>query len=119
MCHDIDNFIHQSYSCLKERRPHILVREPLQPIVNTAAFGLTSIDFVHLETSISGYQYILVVVDHFTKFAQAFPTHETSRVQLLQIRFSVNSSLGLDSLERSLMVKVASLEVTCSRSYQC
>ena len=75
MCRDIDNFIHQSCSCLKQRRPHIPIREPLQPIVSTAPFDLISIDFVHLETSIGGYQYILVVVDHFMKFvAQAFPT---------------------------------------------
>ena len=78
MRHDIDNFIHQSCSCLKQRRPHIPIREPLQPIVSTAPFDLISIDFVHLETSTGGYQYILVVVDHFTKFAQAFPTRNKS-----------------------------------------
>ena len=74
MHRDIDNFIHQSCSCLKQRRPHIPIREPLQPIVSTAPFDLISIDSVHLETRIGGYQYILVVVNHFTKFAQAFPT---------------------------------------------
>ena len=52
MRRDIDNFIHQSCSCLKQRRPHIPIREPLQPIVSTAPFDLISIDFVHLETSI-------------------------------------------------------------------
>ena len=58
-----------SLSCLKQRRPHIPIREPLQPIVSTAPFDLISIDFVHLETSTGGYQYISVV----TKFVQAFP----------------------------------------------
>ena len=71
---DVDNFIHQSCSCLKQRIPYIPIREPLQKIVSIAPSDLISIDFVHLETSIGGYQYILVVVDHFTKFAQAFPT---------------------------------------------
>ena len=80
MRRDIDNFIHHTCRCLKQRRPNLPTREPLQPIVTTAPLQMLSIDFVHLERSSGGYEYILVVVDHFTKYAQAYPTRNKTAV---------------------------------------
>ena len=67
---DIDHYIHNICCCLKQKRPNLLSRAPLQPIVTTAPMQLLSIDFVHLKRSPGGYEYILVVVDHFTKYAR-------------------------------------------------
>lgn len=77
---DIDHFVHHVCRCLKQKQPSRHTVAPLQPIVTTAPFQMVSIDFVHLEQSSGGYQYILVVVDHFTKYAQAYPTRNKSGV---------------------------------------
>ena len=71
---DIEHFVTNVCCCLKQKRPNLPTREPLQPITTTSPFQLIAIDFVHLERSAGGYEYILVVVDHFTRYAQAYPT---------------------------------------------
>lgn len=71
---DIEHFIGRVCRCLKRKHPSIQSRAPLQPIVKTASFELIGVDFLHLEKSSGGYEYILVIVDHFTRCAQAYAT---------------------------------------------
>ncbi|KAL9976592.1 hypothetical protein ACROYT_G013913 [Oculina patagonica] len=75
---DITHYVTKVCHCLKQRKPATHVNAPLQPIVSTTPFQLVSMDFVHLEPSSGGYQYILVIMDHYTRFAQAYATRDKS-----------------------------------------
>ena len=78
MYHDIEHFVTKVCSCLKQRRPSFITRELRQSIALSSPFDVVSIDFLHLEQSSSGYEYVLVIMDHFTCFAQTYATENKS-----------------------------------------
>ena len=75
---DIAFYISKVCRCLKQRVPALKPRASLQPITTSSPFELVSIDFLHLERSSGGYEYILVIIDHFTRYAQAYATRNKS-----------------------------------------
>ena len=74
----IENYVTRVCDCLKQQKPQHQPRAKLQPIITSAPFELLQVDYVHLETSSRGYEYILVVMDHFTRFAKCYPTRNKS-----------------------------------------
>ncbi|KAL1276335.1 hypothetical protein QQF64_035958 [Cirrhinus molitorella] len=78
MQREVDHHVTLVCSCLRSKHPNRVTRAPLTNITTTYPFELVSIDFLHLETCKSGYENILVVMDHFTWFAQAYACRNKS-----------------------------------------
>lgn len=74
----MEHYVTQMCRCIKRKKPNRIIRTPIQSIETSAPFEMISIDYVHLDKCKGGEEYILVVVDHFTKYAQAYATKDKS-----------------------------------------
>ena len=73
LAQDIEHYVHNVCQCLKRRKPNRQQRAPLVNILTSEPFELVSVDYLHLDKS-GGCEYLLVLIDHFTRFVQVYPT---------------------------------------------
>ena len=71
---DVEKYTQTQCRCIKQKTPTNQVKEELTSIHASSPFELLSLDFLELEQSSGGYDHILVLIDHFTRFAVCYPT---------------------------------------------
>ena len=74
MGQDIEDYVRKKCRCITAKAPNIADRAPLVPIKATYPFEMVSMDYMKLCMCQGGFQYVLVVVDHFTRFCQMYAT---------------------------------------------
>ncbi|KAJ8348558.1 hypothetical protein SKAU_G00271470 [Synaphobranchus kaupii] len=70
---DVEQYIKNCGECVTRKTPCHRAA-PLHQIVSSGPMDLVCIDFLSIEPDSSGISNVLVVTDHFTRYAQAFPT---------------------------------------------
>ena len=110
MYRDIEYFVTQQCRCIKQKKPNTLTKAPKQHLMTSAPFEVISIGFLHLDKSKGGYEYVLLIVDNFTKYAQAHATRNKTALG------RSTTSLFRDSVfqHEYIMTKVVSLKTNCS-----
>ncbi len=73
MAGDVENWVRTAAGCVrfKTQGSH---RAPLVNIQTTQPLELVCMDFLQLDVAKGGIQYVLVITDHFTRYAMAIPT---------------------------------------------
>ena len=74
MYDDIKYFVIRICKCIKDKTPNTLPQAPLKTITFSSTMELIGLDFLHLDTCTGGFQYLLVITDHLTRYTQVYPT---------------------------------------------
>ena len=81
------SYVSSCEQCQKAKHPH-LKHPPLNPLPPTGLFGRMHIDFIGpCKTSSDGKKYILLVVDAFSRWSEAFPLESADAISVAQVLY--------------------------------
>ena len=75
---DIKDYIKNKCTCLNQRKPHVLPQAPLGTVKSSGPMDIVVTDFLKVDKCSGGYEYMLVITDHFTRCNQIYATKNKS-----------------------------------------
>ena len=93
MYKNIDTYIRKKWHFVKQKQPNREVRASIVPIKSTYPFEIVSLDFLKLDKAKAGFEYVLVVTDHFTRYVQAFAAKTKSATKAASEKLGNNNIL--------------------------
>ena len=78
MLKEIEEYTQQKCRCNARKRPQREQFAPLHSIHSSCPMELVTIDFLKLEKSSAGHEYVLLIVDHFSRYAIGYPCKNKS-----------------------------------------
>lgn len=81
---DVEEYIRNCGECVLRKTPCQRVA-PLYQIVSTGPMDHVCIDFLSMEPDSRGISNVLVITDHFTRYAQAFPTKNQKALTVAKV----------------------------------
>ena len=116
---EIHYFISNLCTCIRQKKPHIQGQASLLLIITLLPLEAVGVDFLHLEKSSGGFEYILLLTDYFTHYTQVYPTKNKIAKAAANhlyndfiLRFGIPSKILHDQggeFENDLFKKVANL----------
>lgn len=108
---DIEDYVTKRCVCIKQKRPNVPQKAPMGSIITTAPVELVSIICIWSQER----EGILILIDHFTCFVQAYPMRNKSGQRLK--RYFRTLFLVSGTRRNCIMIKDVSLRIACSKDY--
>lgn len=84
MANDVEDYVRNCGLCVTRKTP-CKKAAPLHHIVSSGPMDLVCIDFLSMEPDSRGISNVLIVTDHFTRYAQAFPAKNQKALTVAKI----------------------------------